>query len=86
MQKPYKNGILLAATSNCAFTLGAMIANIADVMSGVVDIFYIVHDGFSVSEMNALSKLQVVQVLNLLALLKRILLLKSKPTAKVRIS
>lgn len=56
MQKPYKNGILLAATSNCAFTLGAMIANIADVMSGVVDIFYIVHDGFSDSEMSALNR------------------------------
>ena len=54
--KPYKNGILLAATRNSAFTLGTMIANITDVMSGVVDIFYIVHDGFSISEIEALNR------------------------------
>ena len=55
-KKPYKNGILLAATKNSAFTLGAMIANITDVMSAEVDIFYIVHDGFSASEIEALNR------------------------------
>ncbi|MBP3676520.1 MAG: hypothetical protein J6I71_08590, partial [Campylobacter sp.] len=55
-KKPYKNGILLAATRNSAFTLGAMIANITDVMSAEVDIFYIVHDGFSTSEIEALNR------------------------------
>ncbi|WP_096016661.1 hypothetical protein [Campylobacter lanienae] len=53
MKKPYKNGILLAATSNSAFAIGTMVANIAEVMSGEVDIFYIVHDGFTQSELEA---------------------------------
>ncbi|WP_086321931.1 glycosyltransferase [Campylobacter devanensis] len=56
MKKPYKNGILLAATRNSAFTLGAMIANITDVMSAEVDIFYIVHDGFTQSELEAFAR------------------------------
>ncbi|WP_180380199.1 hypothetical protein [Campylobacter devanensis] len=39
MKKPYKNGILLAATSNSAFAIGTMVANIAEIMGGEVDIF-----------------------------------------------
>ncbi|WP_096018702.1 glycosyl transferase [Campylobacter lanienae] len=56
MKKPYKNGILLAATSNSAFAIGAMVANIAEVMSGEVDIFYIVHDRFTQSELEAFAR------------------------------
>lgn len=57
MKKPYKSGILLAATNNSAFAIGAMVANITEVMSGEVDVFYIVHDGFTQSEMEAFCRL-----------------------------
>lgn len=56
MKKPYKNGILLAATSNSAFAIGTMVANIAEVMGGEVDIFYIVHDGFTQGELEAFAR------------------------------
>ena len=74
MKKPYKNGILLAATSNSAFAIGTMVANIAEVMSGEVDIFYIVHDGFTQSELERLLGLLVERKLNLLVLPRMILL------------
>lgn len=74
MKKPYKNGILLAATSNSAFAIGTMVANIAEVMSGEVDIFYIVHDGFTQSELEAFVRISGGQKLNLLVLPRMILL------------
>ncbi|WP_096021329.1 hypothetical protein [Campylobacter lanienae] len=74
MKKPYKNGILLAATSNSAFAIGTMVANIAEVMSGEVDIFYIVHDGFTQGELGAFARISGGQKLNLLVLPRMILL------------
>ncbi|WP_096015275.1 hypothetical protein [Campylobacter lanienae] len=75
MKKPYKNGILLAATSNSAFAIGTMVANIAEVMSGEVDIFYIVHDGFTQGELEAFARVLLVERrLNLLVLPRMILL------------
>ena len=55
--KKYKFGILLAATKDSSFTLGTMIANIKDKMGDFVDIFYIIHDGFSLEDMEAMKKL-----------------------------
>ena len=55
--KKHKFGILLAATKDSSFTLGVMIANIKDKMGSFVDVFYIVHDGFSPKDKEAMERL-----------------------------
>lgn len=42
-----KFGILLAATGDSAFTIGTLLVNLQDKMQGLIDVFYIVNDGFS---------------------------------------
>lgn len=54
--KKYRFGILLAATQDSSFTLGTMIVNIKDKMGSFVDVFYIVHDGFSAQDKEAMCK------------------------------
>ncbi|MCV3341254.1 UNVERIFIED_CONTAM: hypothetical protein O8I53_02315 [Campylobacter lari] len=46
----HKLGILLAATKNSSFTIGTLLINIMDVMGEKVDVFYILHDGFSLND------------------------------------
>ena len=53
----YKNGILLAATKNSAFTIGTILINIQDIMPNKVDIFYILHDGFNEKDINLMQKI-----------------------------
>ncbi|TQR30348.1 hypothetical protein DMB92_07765 [Campylobacter sp. MIT 99-7217] len=48
--KKYKNAILLVATKDSAFTIGTLLINLKDKMSSCIDIFYIVHDGFSLND------------------------------------
>ncbi|MCR6576273.1 glycosyltransferase [Campylobacter insulaenigrae] len=45
-----KLGILLAATKNSSFTIGTLLINLMDLMSKKIDIFYILHDGFSLED------------------------------------
>ncbi|EHZ4884931.1 hypothetical protein K5688_000421 [Campylobacter lari] len=53
----YKLGILLVATKNSSFTIGTLLINIMDVMGKKVDIFYILHDGFSLNDQNIMQKI-----------------------------
>ena len=53
--KKYKNSILLAATKDSAFALGTMLVNIKEKM--LVDMFYIVNDGFSDEDKKAMGKI-----------------------------
>ncbi|EAJ6150974.1 hypothetical protein ACEQHX_001287 [Campylobacter lari] len=53
----YKLGILLAATKNSSFTIRTLLINIMDVMGKKVDIFYILHDGFSLNDQNIMQKI-----------------------------
>ncbi|MBF7069268.1 glycosyltransferase [Campylobacter volucris] len=53
----YKLGILLAATKNSSFTIGTLLINIMDVMSEKIDIFYIIHDGFSTQDQDIMKKI-----------------------------
>ncbi len=57
MKKKYPFGILLCATSDSAFVIGALIANIKEMCGENIDIFYLVHDGFSKSDKQALCKI-----------------------------
>ncbi|EPP8196410.1 glycosyltransferase [Campylobacter lari] len=53
----HKLGILLAATKNSSFTIGTLLINIMDVMGEKVDVFYILHDGFSLNDQNIMQKI-----------------------------
>lgn len=55
--KKYSFGILLCATCDSAFVIGTMIANIKQKMGAEVDIFYLIHDGFTSSDKDALRKI-----------------------------
>lgn len=53
----HKNGILLAATKNSAFTIGTLLINIQDLMKEKIDIFYIFHDGFNKNDINLMQNI-----------------------------
>ncbi|EGK8087451.1 hypothetical protein IO402_000608 [Campylobacter lari] len=53
----HKLGILLAATKNSSFTIGTLLINIMDVMGEKVDVFYILHDGFSLNDQNIMQNI-----------------------------
>lgn len=55
--KKYSFGVLLCATCDSAFVIGTMIANIKQKMGEEVDIFYLIHDGFTTSDKDALRKI-----------------------------
>lgn len=52
----FKKGILLAATKDSAFVLGSLLVNITEKMP-CVNVFYIVHDGFSEADKKAMEKI-----------------------------
>lgn len=52
-----KLGILLAATKNSAFTIGTELINLEFIMGEKIDIYYIVHDGFSDEDMFIMQKI-----------------------------
>ncbi|WP_297812906.1 hypothetical protein [uncultured Helicobacter sp.] len=56
--KKYPLGILLCATCDSAFVIGALLANIKEKCADKVDIFYLIHDGFSKSDKKALKHRQ----------------------------
>lgn len=55
--KKYSFGILLCATCDSAFVIGTMIANIKAKCGETIDIFYLIHDGFSASDKEALQRI-----------------------------
>ncbi|WP_416826452.1 glycosyl transferase [Helicobacter ganmani] len=55
--KKYPLGILLCATCDSAFVIGALLANIKAKCADKVDIFYLIHDGFSESDKKALKQI-----------------------------
>lgn len=55
--KKYPLGILLCATCDSAFVIGALLANIKAKCADKVDIFYLIHDGFSKSDKKALKQI-----------------------------
>lgn len=55
--KKYPLGILLCATCDSAFVIGALLTNIKAKCADKVDIFYLIHDGFSKSDKKALKQI-----------------------------
>lgn len=54
--KKYQFGIILAATQDSAFTIGALLLNIRHKMQNV-DVFYICNDGFSQDDKKIMQKI-----------------------------
>lgn len=52
-----KLGILLATTKNSAFTIGTELINLEFIMGEKIDVYYIVHDGFSDEDMFIMQKI-----------------------------
>ncbi|EAI9065596.1 glycosyl transferase [Campylobacter lari] len=63
----HKLGILLAATKNSSFTIGTLLINIMDVMGKKVDVFYILHDGFSLNDQNIMQKIVKNKTINFIS-------------------
>ena len=55
--KAYKNAILLAGTKDSAFVIGTLLINLKDKMDEFIDIFYIIHDGFSENDKSLMQKI-----------------------------